>query len=125
MYRVWQTMVQRCTKPKALGFANYGGRGITVCERWMTFENFLADMGERPKGMTLERRDNDGNYEPGNVRWATMKEQAHNTRTTRLNECSAALIRHMRRRGASHRDLGHAFGVSHTVVAAVIAYRSW
>lgn len=80
-YRGWHGMRQRCANPKATGFKNYGGRGIKVCERWLDFENFLADMGERPEGRTLDRfPNNDGNYEPGNCRWATSKQQADNKR---------------------------------------------
>lgn len=81
-FRSWWDMVRRCTQPTRPGFANYGGRGITVCDRWRVFANFLADMGERPEGLTLDRRDNDGNYEPGNCRWATHSEQQRNKRPT-------------------------------------------
>lgn len=79
-YRCWINMRQRCHSPKAQAYAAYGGRGITVCERWQTFENFLADMGEPPPRMTLERKNNDLGYEPGNCVWATYKAQNNNRR---------------------------------------------
>lgn len=79
-YQSWSSMIQRCTNPKKAKWPYYGGRGITVCDRWHTFVNFLVDMGEKPEGLTLDCIDNDGNYEPGNVRWATPTEQARNRR---------------------------------------------
>ena len=80
-------MRDRCNNPNEPSFHRYGGRGIKVCERWnSSFENFLADMGERPDGMTIDRADNDGDYEPGNCKWATRKEQSWNTRRNRYFE---------------------------------------
>lgn len=69
-YRSWVNMRQRCTNPDVYGYSRYGGRGITFCERWNDFENFLADMGERPEGYSISRKDHDGNYEPSNCEWA-------------------------------------------------------
>jgi hypothetical protein len=82
----WAGMIQRCTYPKHRKFALYGGRGITVCDRWRTFENFLADMGERPKGKSLDRIDSDKGYTPDNCRWATKSEQMRNTRRALMFE---------------------------------------
>jgi len=84
-YRSWLSMRRRCEDPSDASFPRYGGRGIRICERWQRFENFLADMGKRPIGKTLDRWPNGaGNYEPGNCRWATPKEQSQNSRTPRL-----------------------------------------
>lgn len=83
----WSSMLARCTNRKAKDYPRYGGRGITICERWRSFENFLADMGERPEGMTLDRERQDGNYEPGNCRWATPTQQAR-------NRCTNVLVTH-------------------------------
>lgn len=84
-YNCRTNMIQRCTNPKNESYPDYGQRGIKVCDRWLeSFENFYADMGAQPPGLTLERMNNDGDYEPGNCKWATRKEQANNRRKPKL-----------------------------------------
>lgn len=83
-YKSWSHMIGRCTNKNDARYHDYGGRGISVCERWEMFENFMADMGEAPRCLTLDRINVNGNYEPGNCRWATDKEQARNTRANRI-----------------------------------------
>ena len=80
-YQTWGAVIARVCNPLNVGYSRYGGRGIKVCKRWLKFENFLADVGERPSGAySLDRIDNDGNYEPGNVRWILHRHQHWNTR---------------------------------------------
>lgn len=82
-YDIWVLMRQRCNNPKASGYRYYGGKGVSVCERWNAYELFLQDMGPRPDGLTLDRKDPFGNYEPGNCRWADWFEQNRNKRISK------------------------------------------
>lgn len=85
-YGTWQNMLRRCRDPQSTGFQYYGAKGISVCDRWTSFENFIEDMGEAPIGKSLDRIDPRGNYEPGNCRWATNKQQANNKTNNRRIE---------------------------------------
>lgn len=116
-------MISRCTNPRVEAFKNYGGRGISICERWHSFTNFLADMGEAPDGMTIERIDNDANYEPGNCRWATYAEQRRNSRGTKLTEAGVRLIRD--NPSKKLRELADELGVSISTVHLVRKGKIW
>jgi len=92
-YYIWRSMKARCYNKKSKNYNRYGGRGISVCRKWLiSFENFLKDMGLRPKGYQLDRINNDGNYCKSNCRWSTPRENANNRRSSRLFEYNGKLI---------------------------------
>jgi hypothetical protein len=116
-YKAWKGMLARCYLESTPGFENWGGRGIRVCGRWLTsFGDFLADVGHRPSGHSLDRIDVDGNYEPGNVRWATRAEQARNTRAVSKVEFRGVQM--------SLPDFAEAIGMNKASVAARLR-RGW
>lgn len=91
-YRSWNQIIQRCTNPNNPGYKNYGGRGITVCERWLKYSNFVVDMGEPPVGYKIERKDNGAGYSPDNCIWADQTTQCRNRRNTKYVEINGKRI---------------------------------
>jgi hypothetical protein len=119
-------MMDRCYNPHHKYYKNYGGRGIKVCKRWHKFENFAADMGEKPgKDWSLDRINNDGDYEPCNCRWATRLMQGRNTRRNKLTEALAAEIRHRVLAGENGAALGREFGVGTDTVSLIKRGKQW
>jgi hypothetical protein len=108
LYWIWSDMRQRCANSNHRQFADYGGRGVTVCDRWQVFANFKHDMGERPDGLSLDRRDNARGYGPDNCRWATRQEQNSNRRNCIMVDCDGervTLKEACRRRGLTYRPI--------------------
>jgi hypothetical protein len=127
-YGVWATMINRCHNPRVRSYADYGARGIAVCERWRSsFVAFFADMGQRPSAKhSIDRIDNNRGYEPGNCRWATRTEQSRNTRSSRLTESDVIDIRTLSGLiGPGYSVLGRAFDISPQLARAVVVRRLW
>ena len=125
-HQAWADMRQRCNNPKNKSWDIYGARGIAVCDRWENFEKFLSDMGERPAGMSLDRINNDGNYEPGNCRWTTNSVQAVNRGTTKLDARKVMEIRCFARdQRISHRMIADMYGVKRTSIRSIIYGQKW
>lgn len=118
-------MLRRCTNPNHPRYADWGGRGITVDPRWSDYRNFLADMGERPAGTTLNRKDNNGNYCRANCEWATPTMQAANTRGVKLTPALVTRISQLSDDGMTMTAIGKALGIGrHTVSKALFSVRS-
>ena len=133
----WHCMMRRCYEPGHNRFYSYGAKGVTVCERWHQYANFLADMGERPEGCTLGRLGDQGNYEPGNVAWQTSEEQARRGEknpAAKLTQEQAECIRSLHQSGQNYprkkwlvngRNISRDLGISPGQVSSILNYRSY
>lgn len=124
-YQSWRGMRERCVNPNHASYSRYGGRGVSVCSRWMhSFDAFLQDMGKRPKGTSLDRINSDGNYEPGNCRWADAKTQVRNSSSFILSDEQVAAIIVLLSHGARHEDVAAAVGVSRSHISNIAVGKS-
>src|SRR6185312_5605199 len=130
-YNTWKAMKKRCLNVRHAQYPNYGGRGIKICDRWLGdhgFENFLADMGVRPRGKTIDRINNNGNYEPGNCRWATVEQQNANQRpykNWKLDYSTAQIIRSRVNSGESRKDVAADVGISYSQITKIMLGMRW
>src|SRR5215831_4422852 len=133
LYNVWVDIRQHCNNPSSQVYRYYGGRGIRVCKRWDTFKQFAVDMGSHPgRGWTIDRKNNDGDYKPSNVRWAVRSTQQRNKRTTKLTWADVVAIRARYKPGknqytpcVSFQQLANEFGVGHTTIENIVRGRKW
>jgi hypothetical protein len=125
-HKTWCAIVQRCTNPKNPNWNDYGGRGISVCDRWRnSFEAFLTDMRERPPSLTIERKNNDGNYEPNNCVWASRDVQGRNRRTCKLTEDLANEALGRMEHGETATAVAKRLGISAVMASRIRLGKSW
>ncbi len=122
LFNLWEGMITRCERPHSVLYHNYGARGIKLCARWHVFANFVKDMGERPGGLSIDRIDNNGDYEPSNCRWATRAEQAKNRRNTRMitfNGVTLCMSDWAKKIGISKQGLWHRLSIGWPIEKAL------
>ncbi len=124
-YGAWSDLLSRCHNLNRKDYKNYGGRGISVCQRWRKFENFLVDMGECPEGLVFDRIDNSGNYEPGNCRWTDITTSSRNRRGIKLSMEKAREIRRLYSSGITQNQIAKTFNVDKTNISHVINKKTW
>lgn len=122
IYHTWVNMLLRCNSEEHHAYKDYGARGITVCDRWSDVSKFILDMGIRPKGTSLDRINNNGNYEPNNCRWATKEDQVRNTRATKLD---IDKVRYIRSSHESCVTLSKKFNVCIASITAARRLETW
>ena len=132
-YNSWRAMRERCFSKTNISYKNYGAKGVTVCERWKSFECFLEDMGERPERHVLSRFKDEGNYEPGNVSWKLLEDNTSEMKhavgskvgVSKLTEDQVLKIRQLKGNGYGVRELGRMYEVNHKTISAIVKKKTW
>ena len=124
-YKSWTNMKTRCYNKNHVDYPKYGGRGITVYKPWNEFKNFYEDMGDRPEGMTIERKDVNGNYVPENCKWADKPTQGQNRTTTKLNKEKVREIKQLLRENHTNKEIAERYGVSMQCICDIKKGRRW
>ena len=132
-YNSWRAMRERCFSKTNINYKNYGAKGVTVCQQWESFECFLEDMGERPDGHVLSRFKDEGNYEPGNVSWKLLEDNASEKKhavgsivgISKLTEDQVLKIRELKEKGYGIRELSRIYEVDHKTISAIIKKKTW
>jgi len=127
VYHAWKAMIQRCCNQNNKNYALYGGRGIKVCDRWRhSFENFYEDMGDKPKGLQIDRTDNDKGYQPDNCQWVSHTENIRNSSVSKLNTEAVKVIKYaLKYMNISHQRLADLHGVSINTIGRIKRGKSW
>ena len=125
-YITWKSMIQRCKNSQKQGYKYYGGKGIAVCKRWKNFNSFLVDMGERPKGMTIDRIDHNGNYDPDNCRWATQRQQMRNSCNTKLSTLKVQIIKKLlKESNLKQWEIAELFNITRATIGNINTGKTW
>jgi hypothetical protein len=124
-YRIWDSMIRRCHNPDHKAYALYGARGITVCDKWKKFEGFFEDMGLKPDGLTLERVDNSLGYSKENCKWVSVKDQARNRRSTKLDIDKVESIKNLLENKVSQSEIASLFNVSRSSIGHISSGATW
>jgi hypothetical protein len=124
-WKTWRSMRKRCNQVNKDGYESYGGRGINICERWNRFENFLADMGCRPDGYTLDRINTDGDYCKENCQWSCKARQQHNRRNTKLDWNKISEMNWMSKEGFTQVLISKHFGITQSDVSRILSGKRW
>jgi len=124
-YNIWHDIRQRCYNPNNKRYKDYGGRGIKACVRWNRFKNFLADMGECPDSLVMDRINNNGNYEPSNCRWTDIKTSNRNKRVIKLSIKKANKIRELYLKGYLQREIAKQFNIGQNTISLIVNNKQW